>query len=201
MLAIALPTDETPSPDEQPGYGGVAKAAVACINSINDRLSPLVQTIRLAPLALATMDRDMNYLCYSQRFFDDFRLGLNYGFFDNLKGVNHYDAFPNIQKLRPDWVEVHQRVLAEGVTVKSDGLDYYKERNGDVLYMQWTVAPWFDRGGAVGGLTIHCGPIQRVGADELLCPTCHTVIAGDSRHGDHGEHAARPDNGDFQSRP
>ncbi len=112
-----------------------------------------------APVALAMFDREMLYLRTS-------RLWLNYyGLIGrDLTGVSHYDVFPEVPE---KWKAVHRRGLAgEVVTEESDR---FERADGTVLWIRWEVRPWYEIGGAIGGIVIFTEDItMRRKAEEML---------------------------------
>lgn len=97
---------------------------------------------KYAPAAIATFDRDMNYLQVSDRWLEDYRLGAV-----DLIGKNHYEVFPEV----PDrWKAVHQRCLKGAI--ESCREDSFPRQDGSVDYVNWVATPWYDEHEEIGGL-------------------------------------------------
>ncbi|MBI3775118.1 MAG: PAS domain S-box protein [Gammaproteobacteria bacterium] len=89
-------------------------------------------------------DRDMRYLAYSARWLQDYGRG-----YADLTGRSHYDIHPD---LPGQWKEVHQRGMA-GETIKKDD-DYWLQADGNAHWLSWSVTPWRDVHGEIGGIII-----------------------------------------------
>jgi PAS domain S-box-containing protein len=106
------------------------------------RLAPVIRDL---PTAAAVFDREMCYVAVSNRWRQD------YGLVNQvLEGRSHYDVFPD---LLPGWRAVHQAALA-GRTVRREE-EPFPRADGSVMYLNWTVSPWWDEGDVVGGVVIH----------------------------------------------
>ncbi|HIK31442.1 MAG TPA: PAS domain S-box protein [Oscillatoriales cyanobacterium M59_W2019_021] len=97
-----------------------------------------------SPLAIAMVDRQMRYLCVSQKWVEE--LGLD----DSTAiGRSHYEAYPY---RRTAWKQIHQHCLAghEGKWQEP------KIRQSDVrgAAFQWHICPWRTATGEIGGLIL-----------------------------------------------
>lgn len=100
--------------------------------------------IKYAPMAVAMLDRDMRYMAHSDRWLSDY--GLNE---KSLVGRSHYEVFPEIPER---WKQVHRRCL-QGATETSDD-DSFVRSDGRREYLRWTIHPWRDADGRIGGLVV-----------------------------------------------
>jgi PAS domain S-box-containing protein len=115
---------------------------------LGDRLRRLVESV---PAAVALFDRDMRYLAVSRQFAGD------YGVEGNLMGKSHYDVFPDLPER---WKAIHRRGLA-GETVSAE-LDEFPRANGTVDYVRWTIEPWYEIDGSVGGILLFSLVVNRL---------------------------------------
>ena len=100
--------------------------------------------IEQAPLAIAMLDRHMNYLATSRRWVDEYGRG-----HAELLGRNHYEVHPDVPD---DWKEVHRRGQA-GETLRNEE-DLWVQADGSHHWLRWAVQPWTDPEGAIGGIII-----------------------------------------------
>lgn len=114
------------------------------IEALRTSLRNFVSCITLAPLSIAMFDREMRYLAASALWLQDYGRG-----YSDLIGRSHYDVLPD----QPErWKEFHRRGLA-GETIKNDE-DLWAQADGTPHWLRWTVTPWRDTHGAVGGIMI-----------------------------------------------
>lgn len=114
------------------------KAEQALINS-RKQLAALVEQ---APISIAMLDRNLNYIATSHRWLADYGRGLG-----SLIGLNHYAVNPDLNE---NWKEVHRQALT-GVAVKND-MDLWVRGDGSKHWLRWVVHPWTDEAGAIGGI-------------------------------------------------
>ena len=97
-----------------------------------------------APAAIAMFDRDMRYLAVSKRYLDDYGIGEA-----NIIGRSHYEIFPEItDKIKA----VHQRGL-NGATEHRDEAQFIRA-DGKTDWVNWTVQPWYEADGRIGGIIL-----------------------------------------------
>ncbi|MFT3891075.1 MAG: PAS domain S-box protein [Anaerolineales bacterium] len=133
---------------------------VALFESINERkhteeilqqsYKQLLSFIEQAPLSVAMFDREMNYLAVSHRWIHHYGRGHT-----NLVGLNHYDVNPDVSDT---WKEAHQKGLS-GKVLKNDD-DLWVQNDGTKNWLKWTIAPWKDEHGKIGGIIISAEDIS-----------------------------------------
>lgn len=132
------------------------KRAETLLHENQGRLRVLVDH---APAALAMFDRDMRYLEASQRWRDDYAVGMT-----QIIGRSHYEVLPGVPE---SWKLAHQRGMA-GETL-SAAEDRFERPDGTVQWLRWEIRPWHRSDGEVGGIVIFSVDItQRKIADLEL---------------------------------
>ena len=97
-----------------------------------------------APVSIAMFDRQMRYIGFSRRWLTDHNLGGR-----DLRGVSHYDVFPEI----PDnWKQVYGQAL-NGDVLRGDS-ERVVRADGAVRWLRWEVRPWHDAAGKIGGILV-----------------------------------------------
>ncbi len=100
----------------------------------------LVTFIQQAPVCIAMLDRDMNYLAVSGRWVTNFGLG-----YVNLIGLNLYAIFP---AMMTQWKIAHLQALSGTTFEKKEELLII---DGNNLWMRWIALPWLDSDEKIGG--------------------------------------------------
>lgn len=120
----------------------------------------LKQLMDEMPASIAMFDRQMRYLLTSRRWEAD--LNMDPGSNDHIGRVL-YDMIPN----QPEhWLDAHNRGLA-GERVAFD-LEEVPQPDGSTNWYQWSVSPWYDQSGGIGGILIYMqNQTERVLADQL----------------------------------
>ena len=109
--------------------------------------SSVLTALKQAPLGVAIFDRGMRYLAASSQFLTDQGLPGDMP----LTGRLHYDVFPEVPQR---WRELHARVLREGVELSHDA-DPFVDRDGQLDWIRWSLAPWRTDDGESGGLVLY----------------------------------------------
>jgi len=115
--------------------------------------SQLRSFVEQAPAAVAMFDNEMRYITVSNRWYEHNRIEG-----ENIIGVSHYDVLPQI-KARKDWVEIHQRVF-EGEEI-TNPKDRFVRKDGTQIWVNWTVIPWHNSEGEIGGLIMYVSDITK----------------------------------------
>lgn len=100
--------------------------------------------IQAAPSSIAMFDQDMIYLAASGSWLAEYGRG-----YADLTGRNHYRVHPD---LPDEWKRIHQQGLA-GATLKNDE-DLWIQADGNKRWLRWTVLPWTNELGKIGGIII-----------------------------------------------
>ena len=112
--------------------------------ALQAREEQLRSFVHHAPATMAMFDRGMNYVAASQQWIND------YGPRDRpLSGVNIYAAHPDLPER---WKEIHRQALA-GVSQAKDE-DLWLQGDGTQVWLRWSVRPWHDAQGCIGGVMI-----------------------------------------------
>lgn len=112
------------------------------------QLSTLIEQ---APISMAMLDQDLNYITTSRRWLAEYGRG-----FTDLSGHNHYEVNPDLSE---KWKRVHRKALAGVVTRKEQ--DLWVKADGSRQWLRWAVYPWTDEAGGVGGIIISAEDITR----------------------------------------
>jgi PAS domain S-box-containing protein len=122
--------------------------------ALRDQRLLLETCIANTPAAVAMLDRDLRYVAVSRLFTAVYGLGDQ-----TLIGRWHYEVFPDLPQ---KWRDVDRRALAgEHVSRDEDELTH---PDGRVDYLRWTVLPWHNAAGEVGGILI----FSQVITDQVL---------------------------------
>ena len=104
----------------------------------------LRNVIRNAPVAMARLDTNLNYLEYSQRWLTDAgREG------QDLVGRNHRDVFPDLPAA---WLEAYRAVLAGGSHRAEEAA--YVLPDGTTRWLNWAAERWLEADGSTGGIIL-----------------------------------------------
>jgi diguanylate cyclase (GGDEF)-like protein/PAS domain S-box-containing protein len=107
--------------------------------------------VRQAPVCIAMFDRDMRYMAMSESWTREFDRGLG-----KLEGLSHYAVHPDLPEA---WIEVHRRVLAGELVSKDE--DVWVQADGTTIWLRWSVSPWRNEEGAIGGIVMISEDITR----------------------------------------
>ncbi|MEM7736030.1 MAG: PAS domain S-box protein, partial [Deinococcota bacterium] len=106
----------------------------ACQASSNTNLhASLASILKHNLTATAIFDTDMRYVAANDKWLQDYGLEQH-----NIIGKSHYEIFPDISDA---WKDVHTRCLAGHSESKRH--DPYLRDDGSLMWMDWSVYPWF----------------------------------------------------------
>ncbi|WP_370263572.1 ATP-binding protein [Limnobacter sp.] len=104
-----------------------------------------------APVPLAMLDTQMNYVAASSRWVSTFTQSKG-----SLVGKNHYEVVPNLHER---WRQAHRAGL-EGQSLSATS-DPWIAPNGETIWLDWAIEPWQKPDGTRGGIIIMCKDVSR----------------------------------------
>lgn len=107
--------------------------------------SAQVQAIYQAPVAIAYLDRDLNYVAHSLKWCTDYNLP-----HDNLVGMHHYKVFPEVETV---WGENHKAILSDGIS-ESSPAQLFVRKDGSQQWLKWSHGPTFNQNGEISGIVM-----------------------------------------------
>ena len=105
--------------------------------------------VEQAPMMIAMLDRDMNYLAASQLLTDRLMAARQDGKHTSLIGLNHYELVPYL----PDKLKDSNRRALAGETI-NDEEERWVMADGSTRWLRSTVRPWTDSEGNIGGIIV-----------------------------------------------
>lgn len=111
---------------------------------LQERQQVLELFVRLAPAAIAMLDREMRYLAVSDLWIEYYQLEKT-----DIIGLTHYEVFPDIPQ---PWRQDYQHCLTGKIDLLKNKEDSYVHSNGRVDWLGLEVHPWRDCEGKIGGL-------------------------------------------------
>lgn len=105
------------------------------------------QLIKNVPAPIAIFDKDMRYVCISDRWLKDYRLSEK-----DIIGKSHYDIFPEIKNMS-NWMDYHRRGISGESLHKT--ADPFLRKDGSMDYVDWAIEPWHMDSGKIGGIIIY----------------------------------------------
>jgi len=97
-----------------------------------------------APAAIAVLDTQLRYLRVNPRWLAVYGL-----LGQEVLGRSHHELFPETP---PRWNEIHRRCLAGAVEQCDEEL--VVRADGRRQWVRWSIHPWHEKSGAVGGITM-----------------------------------------------
>jgi len=101
--------------------------------------------VKHAPIGIAMLDTDLNYVLASQCWVDDYKLDS----IEAILGRSHYEVFPEISER---WRQIHQKCLAGAIEQCEEEL--FIREDGSNIWIRWEVRPWFTAKQNIGGIFI-----------------------------------------------
>ncbi len=122
-----------------------------------ETLHPLQQLIRAAPMAVALLDAEMNFIFANNRWLTDYQLGA-------VIGCNYYAVFQNTSAERR---ALHQACLS-GHSQRREEIAF-QQPDGAIHWISEEIRPWYRDDGVIGGLMIYSEDItERKHTQEAL---------------------------------
>lgn len=115
------------------------------MSSKNSTQHAIEKLLSKCPVAVAMFDRNMKYICWSDRWAKDF--GLEPA---KLSGKSHYEIFPEISK---NWKKLHRDGF-RGIASASQG-DLFVRGDGREQWIRWALEPWRNSKNEVAGIIIY----------------------------------------------
>lgn len=102
--------------------------------------------VEQAPVCMAMLDRNMNYLVTSRRWLDEFGRGHT-----ELLGLNHYLVIPDMPIV---WRQMHEKALAGQIFHNDEEL--WVQADGAKAWLRRAIYPWTNEAGEIGGIIVSC---------------------------------------------
>ncbi len=119
--------------------------------AIELRERQLRRFVEQAPVSVAMLDNNMNYITASNLWFDVYNVPKK-----NIQGKNHYDIFPD-SSTDTKWRSIHEKVL-KGKSLSNDR-DKLVHEDGSIQYIQWKYLPWYTTSRKVGGIIMYVADV------------------------------------------
>ncbi len=126
------------------------------VSKIQEEQNLLKTFISSAPAAIAMLDKHMNYISASKRWYKDQNI------VGDIIGKSHYKIFPEITA---EWKKIHQRALS-GEIVKP-GIQKFTRANGEEQWLQGEIHPWYTGKDKVGGIIIFSNDLTELKRQEV----------------------------------
>jgi len=101
--------------------------------------------VKHAPIGIAMLDTDLNYVLASQCWVDIYKLDS----IEAILGRSHYEVFPEIPE---HWRQIHQKCLAGAIEQCEEEL--FLREDGSSIWIRWEVRPWLTATQKIGGIFI-----------------------------------------------
>ena len=115
--------------------------------------------ITAAPVCIAMLDRDYNYIAASEIWMASYNVDVR-----SIIGKNHLEVFHEISE---EWKDFMARVI-KGESFKREA-DKFIRRDGAADWLRWELKPWYEADGEVGGIIMYTELVtRRVVAEQEL---------------------------------
>jgi len=108
-----------------------------------DQKAKLSAFVSHIPAAVAMLDTDLQYIAYSNRWLEEYKLPNN-----DITGIAHYEVFPNISD---EWKQIHKRCL-KGEIIRNEEDVWCPIGWQHDQYLRWEIRPWFRHDNTIGGI-------------------------------------------------
>ncbi|MEM6430427.1 MAG: PAS domain S-box protein, partial [Deinococcota bacterium] len=116
----------------------------ACQEQAQGLSASLTSVLKHNLTATALFDTGMRYVAANDKWHQDYGLEQR-----DIIGKSHYEIFPDISDA---WKDVHTRCLAGHSESKRQ--DHYPRDDGSLMWLDWSVYPWFDQTGTIAGIVM-----------------------------------------------
>ena len=112
----------------------IQKLSLQKLESSEKQLRHFIQD---APVAVAMLDRQMNYIACSRLWLSNWWKKKTKMTTESIVGQNHYQLFPDVTEY---WKKVHNRALKGAYEANEE--DYFITEEGKAEWLRWEVRPW-----------------------------------------------------------
>ncbi len=110
-----------------------------------------------APAAIAMLDKDLNFITASDKWYQDYDIEDEY-----IIGRNYFDV---ITESGQDWKIIFQKALKG--SMEHNDQDLIEKDDGEIQWIKWEVRPWFEKLEVVGGLIMFTEDITQQKEQQL----------------------------------
>lgn len=118
---------------------------------LNAQAEYLKILVRESPVPMVLLDTELNYLAVSEPYKTNYHKGLQ-----NVIGQNHLNVMTDLPE---HWIQANKRALA-GEYVHHEA-EEWKRADGSSFWVLWSIGPWFDSDGKIGGIYIVADDVTR----------------------------------------
>lgn len=100
--------------------------------------------LQYTPLAMAILDKDLNYVMVSDQWKSEFSIGI-----DNIIGMSHLSVLERFNTKQ--WLDVYRRALS-GASICEESQDVGND--GSIKWVEWDIKPWKNNENKDGGIVL-----------------------------------------------